>query len=107
MDAPLTDPEPRAFSRPNEAIIDLGAIARNYRSLQGRVGKRVAFIPVLKADAYGHGAAAVARRLGAEGARRFAVADAREGTGLRRAGVTGEILLLNFCEAADLPLCRG
>ncbi len=64
-------------------------------------------IPVLKADAYGHGAAAVARRLEAEGARRFAVADAREGMALRRAGVSGEILLLNFCEAGDLPLCRG
>jgi alanine racemase len=62
---------------------------------------------VLKADAYGHGAAAVARRLAAEGARRFAVADAREGAQLRRAGISGEILLLNYCEAADLPVCRG
>jgi alanine racemase len=26
---------------------------------------------------------------------------------LRRGGVSGEILLLNFCEEADLPLCRG
>lgn len=64
-------------------------------------------IAVLKADAYGHGAAAVARRLAAEGARRFAVADAREAIALRRASVSGEILLLNFCEAGDLPLCRG
>jgi alanine racemase len=97
----------RALPRSTEAIVDLGAVARNYRLLQGRVGERVAAIPVLKADAYGHGAAAVARRLEGEGARRFAVADAREGMGLRRAGVVGKILLLNFCEAADLPLCRG
>jgi alanine racemase len=103
----LTAGDPRAFPRSTEAIVDLGAIVRNYRLLQGRVGERVAVIPVLKADAYGHGAAAVARRLGAEGARRFAVADAREGMGLRRAGVAGEILLLNFCEAEDLPVCRG
>ncbi len=107
MSSRLTAGDPRAFPRSTEAIVDLGAIARNYRLLQGRVTERVAVIPVLKADAYGHGAAAVARRLGAEGARRFAVADAREGMGLRRAGVAGEILLLNFCEAADLPLCRG
>jgi alanine racemase len=88
-------------------VISLAAIARNYRLLEGRVGRGVAVIPVLKADAYGHGAAAVARRLEAEGVRRFAVADAREGMVLRRAGVQGEVLLLNFCEAGDLPFCRG
>jgi alanine racemase len=103
----LTAGDPRALSRSTEAIVDLGAIARNYRLLHGRVGEKVAVIPVLKADAYGHGAAAVARRLAAERANRFAVGDAREGIGLRRAGVPGEILLLNFCEAKDLPLCRG
>lgn len=106
MNSPLTTHNSQLF-RSTEAIIDLGAVARNYRLLQGRVGERVAVIPVLKADAYGHGAAAVARRLAAEGARRFAVADAREGAQLRRAGISGEILLLNFCEAADLPVCRG
>ncbi len=107
MSSRFADRGSPALSRATEAVVDLGAIARNYRLLQRRVEERVAIIPVLKADGYGHGAAPVARRLGAEGARRFAVADAREGMGLRRAGVSGEILLLNFCEAADLPLCRG
>jgi alanine racemase len=49
----------------------------------------------------------VARRLAVEEANRFAVGDVREAAGLRRAGVSGKILLLNFCEAKDLPLCRG
>jgi alanine racemase len=99
--------EPRPPSRRSRAWISLEAIARNYRLLEGRVQPGVAVIPVLKADAYGHGAAAVARHLEAQGARRFAVADAREGRELRRAGVSGEVLLLNFCEVADLPICRG
>ncbi len=88
-------------------MISLEAVARNYRLLEGRVPPGVAMIPVLKADAYGHGAAPVALRLEAEGARLFAVADAREGRELRRAGLRGEVLLLNFCEVADLPVCRG
>jgi alanine racemase len=87
-------------------LISLDAITRNYRVLEGRV-PGVEVIPVLKADAYGHGAPAVARRLEAHGARRFAVADAREGVELRRVGIGGEVLLLNFCEVADLPICRG
>ncbi len=87
--------------------MDLGAIARNYRRVQQRIGKRTEIIPVVKADAYGHGAVRVARRLEGEGARRFAVAIAEEGIALRRAGVSGEILLLNFSDPADLPLHRA
>ena len=94
-------------SRPTLALVDLGAIARNYRRLKGHVGEEVAVIPVVKADAYGHGAVPVARRLAAEGARMFAVAIAEEGIELRRAGVSGEILLLNFSDPAAAPQLRA
>jgi len=87
--------------------VDLGAIARNYGRLKSRVGERVAVIPVVKADAYGHGAVPVARRLEREGARMFAVAIAEEGLELRRAGVAGEILLLNVSDPSDLALHRA
>ena len=93
--------------RPTLATIDLGAIARNYRLLRDRVGDGRTVIPVLKADAYGHGAGPVARRLESEGARRFAVAVAEEGVALRRAGVGGEILLLNFSDPGDVGLHRA
>ncbi len=87
------------------ARIDLDAIARNYRLLRERVGARVVYA-VVKANAYGHGAPAVARRLEREGADRFAVANAGEGVELRRAGVAGEVLLLSCAEPEDLPrLC--
>jgi alanine racemase len=92
--------------RPTIAAIDLGAIARNFRALSDRVGGRMV-LPVLKADAYGHGAGPVARRLETEGASAFAVAVAEEGVALRRSGVAAEILLLNFSDPADVGLHRA
>src|SRR5947199_8519152 len=47
---------------------------------------------VVKADAYGHGAAECARRLAVEGAEWFGVATPEEGFELRRAGVTQPVL---------------
>lgn len=101
---------PRGFpgppARPTRARIDLDAIAHNYRFLRERAGRREIFC-VVKADAYGHGAAPVARRLAREGATRFAVAVAEEGIALRRAGVEGEILLLNYSDPADVGSHRA
>jgi len=93
--------------RPTSATIDLGAIARNYRRIADRVGGGRALFCVVKGDAYGHGAAAVARRLASEGADRFAVAILEEGIALRQAGVHGEILLLNFSDPADAGAHRA
>jgi len=53
-------------------------------------------MPVVKADAYGHGAAHVAKRLAAEGAPMFAVAVVEEGLELRRAGVLQPILVMGW-----------
>jgi alanine racemase len=83
-------------------VIDLDAIAHNYRIVRDRVEGRAVFA-VVKANAYGHGAAAVARRLAREGADRFAVASTEEGVALRRAGVAGEVLLLSCAEPEDVP----
>ena len=64
--------------------IDLDALAANYRLLAAEAaGAEVA--PVVKADGYGLGAGPVARRLWAEGARRFFVARLSEGEALRAA----------------------
>jgi alanine racemase len=61
--------------------IDLDAIAANWRALDAANAGGTA--AVVKADAYGLGAARVARRLAREGARSFFVAIAEEGAGLR------------------------
>jgi len=86
--------------------VDLDAIASNYRWLRGRVAPRPVYA-VVKADAYGHGGPAVARRLAAEGADRFAVAHAEEGIALRRAGVSGEVLVLSHAEPSDVARLRA
>jgi alanine racemase len=99
--APLSGP-PFA-TRPTRAIVDLGALSNNWRLLRSRVAPRPIYA-VVKADAYGHGAVSVARRLAAEEADRFAVATLEEGIALRRAGVRGEILVLGFSDPADAPL---
>ncbi|GAB5602873.1 alanine racemase [Thermus sp. FJN-A] len=72
--------------------VDLSALRTNWQALRARARGEV--IPVLKADAYGHGALPLARFLLAEGARRVAVATVGEGRALRRGGVEGEVLLL-------------
>ncbi len=92
---------------PVRALVSLDAIASNYRLIRDRVGPARAVYAVVKADAYGHGATAVARRLAAEGVDRFAVAHTEEGVALRRAGVGGEILLLSHAEPSDLPRQRA
>ncbi len=83
-----------AEGRPTWAEIDLDALASNFREIKNIVGADTAVMCVVKADAYGHGAAACARRLAAEGADWFAVALPEEGSELRRAGVGQPILCL-------------
>src|ERR671939_1513281 len=78
--------------RPTWAEIDLDALASNFRAVRARVGPGVRVMGVVKADAYGHGAAECARRLEAEGADWFGVATPEEGFALRRAGVGRPVL---------------
>jgi alanine racemase len=79
-------------SRPTWAEVDLEALADNYRALTSLPAPRV--IPVIKADAYGHGMIPVARALVSAGARMLAAGIVEEGVGLRRAGISEEILVL-------------
>lgn len=80
--------------RPTVAEIDLSAIRDNLRALRGVVGPKVQIVGMVKADAYGHGAVAVARTLAAEGVKRFGVALVEEGALLREAGIAGDMLVL-------------
>jgi alanine racemase len=87
---------------PVRAVVDLDAIASNYRFLAKRVAPRRLYA-VVKADAYGHGAVPVAARLARASADRFAVANPEEGTALRRGGIAGEILVLSRVDPEDVP----
>ena len=74
--------------------IDLGALEENYRALVGLVQATVTFLCVIKADAYGHGAVQVGRRLESLGAAYFGVATLGEGKELREKGIRAPILVL-------------
>jgi alanine racemase len=75
------------------AEINLDNLAYNV----GRIREKVAparVIAVVKANAYGHGAVPVAKRLEAEGVGQFAVAQFQEAMELRESGITEPILVL-------------
>lgn len=74
--------------------IDLLAIRQNAEAIKRHTGK--ALIAVVKADAYGHGAAPVAEILRPI-ADMFAVATVEEGIALRQAGIRKPILILFSC----------
>lgn len=82
----------RDAPRSARARVDLGRLERNYRALERLAGRPL--MPVLKADAYGHGALAVARRLEALGAPILAVAYVQEGSALRAGGLRVPIVVL-------------
>ncbi len=75
------------------AEIDLGALCRNLARVRVIVGAKVAIYGVVKADAYGHGAVAVAGVL-APLVDALAVSLVEEGLELRGAGITCPILVL-------------
>ncbi|MBP5755338.1 MAG: alanine racemase [Clostridia bacterium] len=76
-----------------EAVICTENLRKNYNFIKELVYP-AKVISVVKAEAYGHGAAEVCRILQSEGCGIFAVATADEGLALRRAGVESDILIL-------------
>jgi alanine racemase len=74
--------------------VSLPQIVENYQRVCDSVGPGVQVMGVVKADAYGHGAVEVARRLEAQGIAWLAVSNVEEGIVLRRAGVRTRLLVM-------------
>jgi alanine racemase len=74
--------------------ISLKQIVENFRAVRDVVGPEVEVMPVVKADAYRHGAVEVSRALAAAGARWLAVSNVEEGAILRDRGITTRILVM-------------
>jgi alanine racemase len=87
--------------RPCWAEIDLDALASNVRLLVARAAPARAYA-VVKANAYGHGAVAVARAALAAGASGLAVIAVDEGEELRRAGITAPVLVVGYTPPSDV-----
>jgi alanine racemase len=69
-------------------------IRENYRAVRALVGDAAEIMPVVKADAYRHGAIEVSRILESEGATWLAVSNVEEGIALRNAGIAARILIM-------------
>ena len=76
------------------AEISLDRLAHNYQTLRAMLAPDCRFLGLCKANAYGHGALQVGRKLEALGADMLAVACVDEAAELRRGGVTIPILCL-------------
>jgi len=88
------DLETNFARRPTWAEIDLNNLAANFNRVRQRVSPVARVMAVMKANAYGHGAVACARRLANEGADWFGVALPEEGIELRSAGIAQPVLCL-------------
>src|SRR5579864_9183837 len=74
--------------------ISLKQIAENFRAVRDVVGPSVEVMPVVKADAYRHGAIEVSRALIGAGATWLAVSNVEEGVILRENGIVARILVM-------------
>lgn len=82
--------------------ISRSAIAANIRAIRQHIGDGVLLCPVVKANAYGHGAVEVARTVLAAGADRIAVNRVGEGVELRQAGISAPILVMGYALAEEM-----
>ncbi|MBF6600247.1 MAG: alanine racemase [Dehalococcoidia bacterium] len=91
---------PRWHGRPLRAEIDLDALAHNVRTLSA-LAAPARLCAVIKANAYGHGAVAVAATALDAGASSLGVVCVDEGEELRRAGIEAPVLVLGFSPASE------
>lgn len=82
------------------ADISLQTIEENYEAIRAYTGNRP-MLCVVKADAYGHGAVEVVKRLERHHPAYFAVATVGEAVELRHSGVTTPILILGYVDEND------
>lgn len=78
--------------------VDLGSVEHNAALIKSWIAggqRHCSLMAVVKSDAYGHGAPAVAEVLQAAGAEWFGVASVDEGTQLRESGIESRILILS------------
>ena len=88
--------------RPTYLEVDLERLAGNYRAIAAHVAP-ARVMPILKANAYGHGLVEVARKLEAIGAPCVGVAYLEEGLRLREHGVTLPVLVMGGIVGSQVP----
>jgi alanine racemase len=89
--------------RPTVVEVSLARLTQNFRAIEAAVAPAVV-MPIVKANAYGHGLVDVARHLVGLGATRLGVAFLEEAVALRAAGVTLPILVMGGILGDQIPL---
>lgn len=89
--------------RPTVVEISLARLTDNMRAIQAAVSP-AAVMPIVKANAYGHGLVPVARHLVSLGATSLGVAFLEEAVALREAGVTVPILVMGGIFGDQIPV---
>ncbi len=90
--------------RPTRIEVDLDRLSANLAAIRKHVGA-AGVMPILKANAYGHGLVVVAQHLERAGADAFGVAVVEEGVSLRQAGVQVPILVLGAVAEGQIAIC--
>lgn len=95
-----------SYHRPTKAVVDLAAIQENIKQgIRQHPDKEI--FAVVKADAYGHGAIAVAKSALSAGVSGFCVATLDEAIELRVAELTQPILILGLISPKEAPLAAA
>jgi alanine racemase len=87
---------------PTKIEISIDALFHNLKTIKRIVGD-MEIMAVVKADAYGHGAARISRELEKLGISFLGVANVREGIKLREAGIEGSIVILGGFFPEEIP----
>ncbi|HFI0253220.1 TPA: alanine racemase [Streptococcus suis] len=91
--------------RPTQVRVNLDAIVGNLEQVMMRLPNKTEAFAVIKANAYGHGAVAVAKKLSSKVAG-FCVSNLDEALELRWAGIEDPILILGIVPPHFLPLAH-
>ncbi len=89
--------------RPTHVEVDMARLTANLNAIRAHVGK-AKVMPVLKANAYGHGLIEVAKLMVSLGADYLGAAFLEEGILLRRQGITTPVLVLGGLAGEQIPL---
>ena len=85
------------------AEIDLSALEHNVRAVQEKLPPKTEMMAVVKANAYGHGDAAICRKLWELGVHWFAVSNLEEGLAVREYCPKAEIFILGYTPPEYAP----
>ena len=83
--------------------VDLDALVDNLDEVRRRIGPDVKVIASLKANAYGHGAVPVARRLCEHGVEMLSTGSFRDAVAMREAGIEAPILMFGTTLPSAIP----